>query len=218
MSVPKTRAKADAAAPAKRKPRKQSIPRTTAKPPRGKRLPSASGKPPPPVINLPSKERRARQVEFIAKYAKIVEEHIDPEDEPTLHLILANKHSNTDYMPEFGAIATKLCMLGHSDKELAMFFGVSVQTISTWLRTVAPFKEAVLRGREVADAQVARALYMRAVGCSVPDAHVSNFMGEITVTELRKYFPPDPAAQAVIATARRASAFIVRTAATIERS
>ena len=77
------------------------------------------------------------------------------------------------------------------DNELAVFFGVSPDTISEWAKTHAAFSEARARAREWADAEVAESLYKRALGYSHPDSHVSNYQGDITVTPLVRHYPPD---------------------------
>jgi hypothetical protein len=90
--------------------------------------------------------------------------------------------------------AEKLCLLGATNDDLADFFGVAVSTVSKWLKEIPEFSEALKRGRVIADAEVARSLYQRAIGYSHPDVHVSNFQGAITITPLTKHYPPDTAA------------------------
>ena len=53
------------------------------------------------------------------------------------------------------------------------------------------FGEALARGRVRADADVAARLYDRAVGFESQEMHVSNSQGEITLTPIRRYHPPD---------------------------
>ena len=59
---------------------------------------------------------------------------------------------------------------GATDEELADHFKVCVRTIYRWRNTHEEFAEAVVVGKEHADARVERALYSRAVGCSVAAA------------------------------------------------
>lgn len=98
------------------------------------------------------------------------------------------------YRPEYAEQAYKLCLLGATDKDMADFFEVAESTINRWKSGHSEFWESIKRGKSVADANVAHALYQRAIGCSHPDVHVSNFQGEITVTELTKHYPPDTGA------------------------
>lgn len=58
-------------------------------------------------------------------------------------------------------------MLGATDKDLAEMFDVSVRTINQWKKEHPSFKDAMNRGKIVADANVADSLYNRAVGVSV---------------------------------------------------
>jgi hypothetical protein len=98
------------------------------------------------------------------------------------------------YRPEYAEQAYKLCLLGATDKDMADFFSVAERTIIRWRDAHDDFCQSIKRGKSVADANVAHALYHRAIGCSHPDVHVSNFQGQITVTELTKHYPPDTAA------------------------
>lgn len=46
----------------------------------------------------------------------------------------------------------------------------------------------------VADAEIASSLYHKAKGYSHPDVHISNYQGDITITEITKHYPPDTTA------------------------
>ena len=90
--------------------------------------------------------------------------------------------------------AKKMCLLGATDKELADFFEVSETTINNWKNQHPEFLESINEGKEIADCQVAKSLYQRALGYEHPDTHVSNYQGKITLTELTKYYPPETTA------------------------
>jgi hypothetical protein len=60
--------------------------------------------------------------------------------------------------------ARKLSQFGHTDPELAEFFGVHLQTINNWKVNHPEFLYALKAGKEVADRRVERSLYSRAVG------------------------------------------------------
>lgn len=100
----------------------------------------------------------------------------------------------TLYRPVYDEQAEKLCKLGATDKELADFFDVTEQTINNWKGEFPAFFESIKRGKVEADANVADRLYQRAMGYSHPDVHVSNYQGEVTLTDLIKHYPPDPTA------------------------
>lgn len=86
------------------------------------------------------------------------------------------------------------CLLGADDAKLCELFEINESTLTRWKQRHPEFRQAIKEGKEVADANVASALYMRAVGYSHPDIHVSNFQGSITVTPITKHYPPETAA------------------------
>ena len=100
----------------------------------------------------------------------------------------------TKYKEEYSEQVEKLCRLGSTDEDIADFFNVSVATIGNWKNDYSGFLEAIKRGKVVADAEVADRLYKRATGYSHPDVHVSNFQGEVTLTPIKKNYPPDTTA------------------------
>jgi len=100
----------------------------------------------------------------------------------------------TKYREEYAEQARKLCLLGYTDKELAEFFGVVESTINEWKLDHMEFSESLKSGKAIADADIAASLYEKAKGYSHPDVHISNFGGQITVTEITKHYPPDTAA------------------------
>lgn len=103
-------------------------------------------------------------------------------------------HGNSSYKKKYNVQARKLCLLGATDKSLADFFEVAESTINKWKLDHPTFSESIRKGKIVADANVADALYNRAIGYKHKDCHISNYLGEITVTKLTKHYPPDTAA------------------------
>ena len=87
--------------------------------------------------------------------------------------------------------AYELCLLGATDKNIANVMGVSDGTIELWKRTKPEFLEGLNRGKTIADARVARALYERAIGYSHPDVHIAMYKGQIIKTDITKHYPPD---------------------------
>lgn len=100
----------------------------------------------------------------------------------------------TDYRPEFDQQVYRLCLLGMTDKQLAVFFDVTETTINNWKKTHYSFLESLREGKMLADAKVAEALYLRATGYSHPDTHIAVVDGEIVQTETIKRYPPDTGA------------------------
>ncbi len=96
-------------------------------------------------------------------------------------------------------------MLGWTNDELGELFGVTKETIQDWMRTKPEFKAAIYKGREGADAEVAGALFKRAVGMTLPDTHIHvSKDGDVTKVPLLKHLPPDPGSARFILANRRA--------------
>lgn len=71
----------------------------------------------------------------------------------------------SDFKPEYCEQAEKLCKLHNAtDEELAGFFEKGLATISRWKARHAEFREAIARGKAVADMEIADSLFRRAKG------------------------------------------------------
>ena len=116
------------------------------------------------------------------------------------------------YKPKFAAVAREMCRLGATDEELAEHFNVCVRTIYRWRNTHEEFAEAVVAGKEHADARVERALYSRAVGCSVERTRIFKHAGDPkpVYATYTHYFPPDPNAALQWLRARKPGKWIPR--------
>jgi hypothetical protein len=90
------------------------------------------------------------------------------------------------YRPEYDEQAEKLCRRG-ANEELAEFFGVDTVTIHRWGRSHPNFARALWRGKTIADAEVAQALYESAVGYDSKAMKVDG-LGKQPL-EFRKYLP-----------------------------
>ncbi len=90
--------------------------------------------------------------------------------------------------------ALKACLMGATDADLADFFDVSETTINNWKTKYPEFLESIKEGKQVADSNIAKSLYQRALGYEHPEVHVSNYQGQITLTDLTKRYPPDTTA------------------------
>mgnify|MGYP003538778388 FL=1 len=97
----------------------------------------------------------------------------------------------TDYREEYAEQAYNYCLLGATNDELATFFDVHVSTIYQWKLDHEGFSDALKRGKEMADARVARALFSRATGYSHEDVDIKMYEGEIIETPTVKHYPPD---------------------------
>ena len=102
--------------------------------------------------------------------------------------------------PSFCKKATKLCLLGATDKDLADFFEVAESTIHKWKIDHPEFSESIKKGKTEADANVANRLYKRALGFTHKSEEikvVSIGQGEGSQVErvpVTKIYPPDPTA------------------------
>lgn len=88
----------------------------------------------------------------------------------------------------------KLCLLTATDQEIAEFFGVSKQTLYAWEKAHPEFLDSITRGKMVADANVAERLYQRAMGYEHEDVYPSSYQGAVTLTPIKKHYPPDTTA------------------------
>ncbi len=100
----------------------------------------------------------------------------------------------TLYKPEYAEQAHKLCLLSATDKELAAFFKVAEDSIHEWKKVHPEFSESITRGKMVADANVAKRLYERAMGYSHAEDKIFNNNGVALVVPTTKHYPPDTAA------------------------
>ena len=67
------------------------------------------------------------------------------------------------YLPEFASVAAGMSFVGALDQEIAEFLGVSERTFKNWRASKSEFAAALRKGK-YASAEVALALYNRAVG------------------------------------------------------
>lgn len=96
------------------------------------------------------------------------------------------------YQDDFPDQARKLCeQFGAIDQDLANYFGVSIRSIHKWKAKYPDFRAALVLGKEVADDNVERALYMRAMGYSCPETKVFHTGEKIVSREITRHYPPD---------------------------
>lgn len=100
----------------------------------------------------------------------------------------------TDYKEEYNIQAYKLCLLGHTDAELADYFEVTETTINNWKIEHTEFFESIKRGKIISDGDVTESLYKRAMGYEHPDVDIKCYEGKIVETPITKHYPPDTTA------------------------
>ncbi|HTB63327.1 MAG TPA: hypothetical protein VK737_07025 [Opitutales bacterium] len=102
----------------------------------------------------------------------------------------------TLYRVEYCRMAFRMCLLGATDAELAIHFGVPESTLNNWKHKHPKFLESIKSGKEEADSKVVESLYARALGYSHNDVDirtvsVGDGISEIVQTPIIKHYPPD---------------------------
>lgn len=101
----------------------------------------------------------------------------------------------TLYKAEYANQVYKFALLGATLEQIADFFDVSLKTVSNWMNEHEEFLHAIKKGREIADAEVAHALYNRAKGYVTTEQRiVTDGQGGYHVVEVEKEIIPDTAA------------------------
>ena len=70
----------------------------------------------------------------------------------------------TKFKVEFNEAVYRLCLLGHTDAELAKSFEIEESTLNLWKTAHPEFMESIKRGKEIADIEVVESLRKRALG------------------------------------------------------
>jgi hypothetical protein len=97
----------------------------------------------------------------------------------------------TSFHPDMCELAHNYCLLGATNDDLAEFFSVCPSTIDNWIAHRADFGDAVRSGRVVADAKVARGLYVRAVGYDRKIEREIVLGGELKTIANTVHYPPN---------------------------
>lgn len=118
---------------------------------------------------------------------------IDPPD-PDMEIEI--NACNNSFKAEYVNLAYHLALLGATFEQMGNVFRVHERTVRTWVERYPEFKDALQRGKEQADADVANSLFQRAKGYSHPDVHFTTLRdkdgkGEVIATPTTKYYPPD---------------------------
>ena len=69
----------------------------------------------------------------------------------------------TKYDPKKNSDVTAFMMMGATIPEVAKFLNVHPETVSEWIKIHPRFSDAVKAGRELADARVAKSMYVSAL-------------------------------------------------------
>lgn len=87
--------------------------------------------------------------------------------------------------------AYRLALLGLTDEELAVAFGVSERTLRKWTEKYPQFTKALTLGRSEADSKVALSLFNRAIGYKTTEMKIHVVDGTVVTTEIDKEVPAD---------------------------
>jgi transposase-like protein len=98
---------------------------------------------------------------------------------------------NAETHPE---AARKLALLCYTDKQIAAALDISVRTLYNWKKEYLQFMQALSQGKAIADAEVAAALYRRAVGYSYLSEKILTLNGEVVRVPIEVVVLPDPGA------------------------
>jgi len=100
----------------------------------------------------------------------------------------------TSYKPEYTKQAYHLALLGATDVQMAAAFDITEKTLHNWRNTIPEFLQSTKKGKEIADANVARALYRRATGYKWKEQRLVKQGGEEVLVDVVRKVPPDTAA------------------------
>ena len=95
---------------------------------------------------------------------------------------------NATWAPKMAHI---MAVAGMIDKDMAVAMGVHKSTFDKWKNDHPEFKKALKKGKIGPNKRVEAALLLRALGYFHPDVHISNYRGDITITDIVKHYPPD---------------------------
>lgn len=88
----------------------------------------------------------------------------------------------------------KLCLLGATDEEMASILSINTDTFYEWKKKYPKFSEALMNGKLLADANVAKSMYQRACGYEHKEDKIFNNSGEPLIVPTVKHYPPDTGA------------------------
>lgn len=97
----------------------------------------------------------------------------------------------SSFDPRFIKTAFQMALLGATNGQMAKAMDISTETLNQWMHKCPEFKQSILEGREMADAQVAKSLFQSATGYSHPELKVFCNDGKITTHRTVKHYPPN---------------------------
>ncbi len=105
-----------------------------------------------------------------------------------------NTNPKTLFKEEYCEQAKNYSFLGVTDVQLASFFRVTERTIITWKKKFPQFLSSLKEGKEIADSQVSKSLYQRAIGYTHDEEVIMQYKGVPVRAKTKKHYPPDTVA------------------------
>lgn len=93
--------------------------------------------------------------------------------------------------PSYVDQVKRLCRLGLTDNEIALYFEIKIQTFWMWRAKHPDFVAALRTGREFAHERVERAAYQCAVGYTIQEIKLFHHQGMVVEHPVDVYYPPD---------------------------
>ena len=121
------------------------------------------------------------------KIAKLV-------DKMALAKITSHGGRPTIYRKEYDEIVEMLHLVGSNLMATCAILNITPESYKVWCYQYPSFGASVMKGREIADAQVGKSLFQRATGYSHQATHISIIDGQVVQTKYTKHYPPDTAA------------------------
>jgi hypothetical protein len=97
----------------------------------------------------------------------------------------------------------KLALLGCTDEEMADILKVCIATFHNWKNDYPEFLDALTRGKDIADAEIAESMFNRARGWRHTIEKPMTLNGEIKMVSVEEAFPPDTKAATIWLTNRQ---------------
>jgi hypothetical protein len=99
------------------------------------------------------------------------------------------------YLPSYAELAFRLALLGLNDKDMAVAMNVSHSNFDYWKRTKSRFRSKLARGRTLANAKVAQALFISCMDRWVEEEEVHVIDHCIHRIKVKKFIKGDVKAQ-----------------------
>lgn len=90
----------------------------------------------------------------------------------------------TSYKKEYCKIAKDLCLLGHSDRQIAAELRVAESTLNIWKKQFPEFSESLAAGKIKPDIEVAKGLYKRAKGYKYRETTIEDGKKKTVIKEM----------------------------------